>query len=375
LSAHPFRIPKKFVATSLGLVIAALVFTVVKLLIYVAMAQGHFDSAMCQWDCNWYLRIARRGYDTATFLVGAEHQADWAFFPLYPALLKAWGYVIGEPLEVAGIVISTAAFVAFAVIGQHYRVASRGASSPLIWLLLLMTWPYSFYFHAAYTEALYAALSVGILSFLLSGRLLWAGIASAFLTATRPNGILVAAWIGLKALGEARKAGTAGGVVRALIPAAIAPLGLIAFMALLYIRTGDPLAFQHVQSGWHHEMSNPLRVLWDGFATLDLRHGRVGPSYLAGWAVLGLIAAVWLGWRGLSAEAWLCGSTVILALMSGNLWSMPRYVAANPFFLLAVADVIERIPKPAVRLVIFILFSAVQIFFVLAWYRGASFLP
>jgi Gpi18-like mannosyltransferase len=304
LSSHPFSVPKTFAATPVYLVVATVVFTAVKLLIYAAMAPGRFDSAMCQWDCGWYLRIARHGYDTATFL-GAEHQADWAFFPLYPALLKAWGRLFGEPLELAGIIISTAAFVAFAVIGHHYRVASRGSSSLLIWLLLLVTWPYSFYLHAAYTEALYAALSVGMLLLVASRRLLWASVATAFLSATRPNGILIAAWIGLSALGQARRTGTAGGVVRALLPAAIAPLGLIAFMALLFIRTGDPLAFQHAQSGWHHEMSNPLRVLWDGFATLDLRHHRVGPTYLAGWAVLGLIAAVWLAWRGLSAEAWL----------------------------------------------------------------------
>jgi hypothetical protein len=54
---------------------------------------------------------------------------------------------------------------------------------------------------------------------------------------------------------------------------------------------------------------------------------------------------------------------------------MPRYVGANPFFLLVTADFLERIPKPAVRLAIFVLFSAVQIFFILAWYRKAPFLP
>lgn len=363
-----------FVTTPIGLAVATLLFTAAKLLIYAALAGSHFESAMCQWDCGWYLRIARQGYDNSTFLVGGEHQANWPFFPLYPTLVRGWGRFTGEPLELAGIVVSTTAFVAFAILGYRYRVATRVSPSPWTWLLLLMTWPYSFYFHAPLSEGLYAALSVGTLLLLVRRRPLAASFACASLTSTRPTGILVAGWIGLEALGRARKALTAGEAVRAFVPAVIAPLGLIAFMALLFARTGDPLAFLHVVSGgWHHEMSNPARVLWE-FAAPDFHRRRLVGTYFALWAVVGLLAAGWLAWRRVPTEAWLCGSTVIMALTSGSLWSMPRYVAANPVFLLAIADLIERVQRPALRFGIFFVFSAVQIFYVLAWYRGALFL-
>jgi Mannosyltransferase (PIG-V) len=363
-----FNIHKNFLSTPIALAGLTVLFTAAKLLIYAALAGGHLESAMCQWDCGWYLGIARHGYDVSTFLVNGEYQANWAFFPLYPMLVRAWAGFVGEPLELAGIVVSTTAFVAFVILGYRYRVASRVSPSPWIWLLLLITWPFSLFFHVAYSEALYAALSVGTLLLLVNLRPLGASVACAFLTGTRPTGILLAGWIGLQALGRACKALTLDEATRALLLAVIAPLGLIAFMALLSARTGDPLAFLHVQSGWHHEMSNPARVLWK-FATPGLRFGRLIRAYFALWAVVGLFAAGWLAWRRMRTEAWVCASTVIMALTAGTLVGMPRFVAANPVFLLAIADLIEGIQSAALRLGIFFMFSVVQIFFVLAWYQ------
>jgi hypothetical protein len=143
-------------------------------------------------------------------------------------------------------------------------------------------------------------------------------------------------------------------------------------MALLFGRTGDPLAFLHIESAWHHEISNPARVLWQ-FAIPGIPLGRLARMYMALWGVVGLLAAGWLAWRRMPAEAWLCGSTVIMALTAGTIASIPRYVAANPVFLVAIADLIECVQRPALRLAIFFLFSALQIFFVLAWYQHTIF--
>ena len=168
------------------------------------------------------------------------------------------------------------------------------------------------------------------------------------LTATRPPGILLAAWIGLDRLWQARSAGSLPAALRRMAPAAIAPLGLLAFMVFLYFRTGDPLAFQHIQTGWQRTGRNPLAVLADALSGLDLAHPRLGPLYLLGWAVLGLAAAAWLAVRRRFAEAWLCGMTVAMSLASGSLFSMPRYVAASPVFLLAVADLLALVRRPPV---------------------------
>jgi hypothetical protein len=101
---------------------------------------------------------------------------------------------------------------------------------------------------------------------------------------------------------------------------------------------------------------------------------RAGPWYLAAWPVLGLAAAIWLLATRRFAEAWLCGMTVLVALASGTLWSMPRFVAANPAFLLAIADLLTAIRWRILRVAMLLAMAVVQVVFVLAWYRGARFL-
>ena len=354
--------------------IVAIGLTSTKLLVYAALAQFALGQAICQWDCGWYLSIVRQGYDTAPHLVDGWMQANWAFFPLYPLLVFGLGALTGDDPKIAGVMVSTACFLVFAVLGARYRQVSRQEHSLWPWLPLLCAWPFSFYFYAVYTESLYGALAIGALLMLAEGRGLAAGVVTAFLTATRPTGILLAAWIGLDRLWRARSAGSLPAALRRMIPAAIAPLGLLAFMVFLYFRAGDPLAFQHIQSGWQRTGRNPLAVLADALSGLDLAHPRLGPLYLLGWAVLGLAAAAWLAVRRRFAEAWLCGMTVGMNLASGSLFSTPRYVAANPAFLLAVADLLALVRPPKLRAAILAGMAALQVVLLLFWFRGAAFL-
>ncbi len=345
-----------------------------RLLIYALLARFDLARALCQWDCNWYVSIAQHGYDAAPHLVDGWWQANWAFFPLYPLLVRGLDALAGTDPKFAGLLVSTACCLAFVALGARYRRITRGEASPWPWLLAICAWPFGFYFHAAYSEALYAALATAALLALAEGRPLAAGIAAAFLTATRPTGILLAAWIGLDRLWQALRAGTPSRIPRLLLPAAIAPLGLLAYMAFLYWRTGDPLAFLHIQTAWQRTARNPLSVLVDELRSFDPAHPRAGPFYLAGWAVLGLAAAACLLVRRRFAEAWLCGMTILMALTSGTLFSMPRYVTTNPGFLFAVADLLAMLRSPRLRAVVLIGMAALQVVLVLFWYRGAAFL-
>ena len=346
---------------------------IARLLVYAVLAGFAVGPSLCQWDCGWYLGIVQHGYDAAPHLVDGWWQANWAFFPLYPLLVRGLDALTGADPRLAGVAVSTAGCFAFAVLGARYRRITRGEAAPWSWLLLVLAWPFGFYFHSVYSEALYAALATAGLLALAQGRPLAAGIATALLTATRPTGMLLAGWIGLRQLWQVRSARTRGHALRLLLPAAIAPLGLLAFMAFLYARSGDPLAFQHIQSGWQRAGRNPLLVIADAFASFDPAHPRVGPLYLVGWAILGLGAAGWLLVRRRFAEAWLCGMTIVMSLTSGSLFSMPRYVAANPAFLFAVADLLTMFRWPLRRLLLLGMVAS-QVVLLLFWYRGAAFL-
>ena len=58
-----------------------------KLCVYYAASPGPLSDTICQWDCNWYISLAKNGYDATPHVVGAAIQADWAFFPVYPLAL------------------------------------------------------------------------------------------------------------------------------------------------------------------------------------------------------------------------------------------------------------------------------------------------
>jgi hypothetical protein len=352
--------------------------TAAKLLAYALLANGQFPRALCQWDCTWYVSIATHGYDTAPHLVDGQLQANWGFFPLYPLLIRGLDALTVSAPRVAGVVISTVCFVLFAVLGVRHRAVTRGRESIWIWLLLLTAWPYGFYFHAVYTEALYAVLAIAGLLALAEQRPFAASCACALLTATRPTGVLLAGWIGGERLVRAASptsAWHARAVRMILLPAVVAPAGLLLFMLYQYATLGDPLAFAHIQmSGWQHVARDPAVVLWQGFRTFTANPLQDGAVYMAGWAVLGLAVTGWLLATRRFAEAWLCGATVLMVLATGSLWGMARYVAANPAFLLGVADLLSAIRWRILRAAILLAMADMQVMFVLSWYHGASML-
>ena len=353
---------------------AAAALIALRLAVYAALAPNGLARDLCQWDCGWYLSIAQSGYDLAPHLVRGLWQANWAFFPLFPLLVRLTATLTGIAPMIAGAAVATLALWAFTVLGWLYRVRTRPNASPWPWLLLLAAWPYGFYFDAAYSESLYAALTVACLLALQTGRPWLAAAACASVTATRPTGVLLAVWFGVQRLWRARLARSPAEAVRLLAPAAPAPLGIIGFMAFLWRHVGDPFAFATIQSAWGHTLRNPFAVLLDALRAADPGNGRIGVFYLVGWALLGLGAAGLLAAKRRPAEAWLCAATVLMALLSGVVWSMPRYVACNPAFLLAAADVLEVLPLPSSRAILLLAFAAVQVVFLVGWFRGAAFL-
>ena len=362
-------------APNLGTVSAAAAALIaLRLAVYAALAPNGLARDLCQWDCDWYLSIAESGYDSAPHLVRGSWQANWAFFPLFPLLVRWMAALASIAPMIAGAAVATLALWAFTVLGWLYRVRTRPNADPWPWLLLLAAWPYGFYFDAAYSESLYAALTVACLLALETGRPWLAAAACASVTATRPTGVLLAIWFGLHRLWRARLARSPMEAVRLLAPAVLAPLGIIGFMAFLWQHVGNPFAFATIQSAWGHTLRNPVAVLLDALRAADPRNGHIGLIYLVGWALLGLGAAGLLAAKRRPAEAWLCAATVLMALLSGVVWSMPRFVACSPAFLLAAADVLEAMPSSNGRAILLLAFAAVQVVFLLGWFRGAAFL-
>ncbi|WP_194893663.1 mannosyltransferase family protein [Catenulispora pinisilvae] len=130
------------------------------------------------WDSGFYLGIARDGY---------KHSPDYAFFPLFPMLVRGLQAVTGLSFNYAGVLVSVAAG-STAAVGIRYvgeRVAN--ARTALILVALWAVVPSAVIQVWAYADGLFTALAAWALYALLRRAWLTAGILTFFAGLTRPT--------------------------------------------------------------------------------------------------------------------------------------------------------------------------------------------
>jgi hypothetical protein len=160
-----------------------------------------------------------------------------------------------------------------------------------------------------------------------------AGVAGAILTSTRVVGILVVLsylWTVVREPARDPKQRE-----RMLLGLFLIPLGLALFMAFLYYRSGDALAFSHIQRAWDRLPSNPLGHLRGGF-----RAGGVN-RYWAIMTVLALLVPVYFAVKkNVELAVFSLGATLIP--LSTGVWAMPRFIWWQAPVLLALAVFLNR---------------------------------
>ncbi|WUE96904.1 mannosyltransferase family protein [Streptomyces sp. NBC_00490] len=217
-----------------------------------AWATGHRPLALLgrSWDSRWYLGIAEHGYGRALRVPPDLVFSDLAFFPLYPALVRAVTALSPLSGGAAGLLVSwTAAAVAAAglyALGAHLHGRAVAATLVLLWGLL----PHSVVLSMAYTEPLLTAFAAWSLYAVLTGRWLWAGTLATLAGLARPNGFAVAAAVLVTAACEiGRRRGKV--THRLWTGAALAPLGWCAYVLWVGHREGDLLGgYFEVQRRW-----------------------------------------------------------------------------------------------------------------------------
>ena len=341
------------VVLAVGLVAAAATLYVVAGALWNAVhgTTNPFFDLMTQWDSGWYLTIIDGGYHTERLAEGrSAGSANWAFFPLYPLLVRLVVEATGLRLAAAGVLTSAASLCVAVLFALDYLRRTRDERTATYGVVLLALGPYAFYSLSLMTEGLFLALVAVGLWCLTTGRFLLAGAAGGLLSATRPTGLLfgVAMAVVLWRRTDAFEPLVAGAcrrrwrdVVRGVpvvltdgrvLALGLVPVGLLAYALYLWVHVGDPLAFVHVQSAWGRSFGNPLRHL--GAAVLE---GAPQHAYYAAWALLGLGLSADLVRRGRVAEGVL-GLLLIIVPLSSGVNSLPRYVYGTGVVAFAAAD-------------------------------------
>ncbi|MER6073306.1 hypothetical protein ABT187_31580 [Streptomyces sp. NPDC001817] len=248
-------------------VFAAVRFTGVVLLIVAdGLAGRPFGKSLVHaWDSVWYLHIAEHGYGTQLRITSTGAvQTDWAFFPLYPALIRALCGVLPLTAGQAGLLISwsCAGIAGYGIYAIVHHLHGRTVATAVVALWAVV--PQSVALTLAYTEPLFTACAAWALYAVLRHRWLAAGSLALLAGLTRPTGIAVAAAVATAAAHEVvRRRGRASPGL--LVGAALGPLGWAGYVLWVGRQTGDLWhGYLRVQSAWNSRLDlsvGPLRFL------------------------------------------------------------------------------------------------------------------
>lgn len=173
------------------------------------------------WDASWYQQIAENGYPAELPVGpdGAVQQNVWAFYPLFPFLVRAVQQVTGLGWDVVAPTIALLCG-AGAVLVIHrlveragHRAVERRPGLPLATVALVSVFPSSVVLQVAYTEALALLLVASALYLLWARRYEWAGLVIVLLGFTRAVALplaLVVAWHAVVRYQEWRRTRSAG---------------------------------------------------------------------------------------------------------------------------------------------------------------------
>lgn len=205
-------------------------------------ASGPIVSSLTTWDGWFYLGIARDGYHAAP-VTGIYH--DYAFLPLYPAVVKV--VALGQDVLVgpASVLVSNAAFLVslglLARVGELRLGRERAERA----VLLLAISPFAFVFSMAYAESLFLALALGAFLAAESDRRGLAGLLLLLAGLARLQGLILVPVVGLLLLlrdGRRLRASQLW-VLLGLI-------GTVAFLAYVAWLTGSAGSYSGTQADW-----------------------------------------------------------------------------------------------------------------------------
>lgn len=327
------------------------------------------------WDAGWYRSIIERGYNTH-YTMNIDGQANWAFFPLYPMIIKLIHLIIPVNINILGSIISTLFFIALLIMSYLYIIETRGNAKEGLFFVIIMTFGiYSFYFSVLYTESLYLFLLVTSLYFLHKRNYLLVGIFGALLSATRNMGVMLVFAVAVQYLYDYFKNNKSIKKILSdtfkntnlILGVSLIPLGLFLYMSHLWRLLGDPMAFSNVQIAWAKKISNPITNLISAYS----KGGGLAASYLLLWVVFSFVCIVWLIANKRYAES-ILGIIFILIPLSTGFQSLPRYIIGSFVYYLAFSDIVAVINKKFLNRLIIISFTLSEIFLLVLWFRASN---
>ncbi|MCZ2404005.1 hypothetical protein IV498_12640 [Paenarthrobacter sp. Z7-10] len=208
------------------------------------------------WDAEWYHRIFSTGYPGSIprDAGGTALQNPWAFYPLYPFLVRGLNAITGvDWLVLAPAVSLLAGLAASLVIYRLFRCFASAAAAT--WAVaFFVTFPVSPVLQVPYAESISLLLLAGSLYLLLRRRYLWAIPVVALMCLSRPIGppfavvvlahLLLRWWHRRRDPVSVRQLAAGGSLLLA------SALAAVAWPLIAWAVTGDIKAYTDTETAW-----------------------------------------------------------------------------------------------------------------------------
>ncbi|MHB8399480.1 MAG: mannosyltransferase family protein [Candidatus Limnocylindrales bacterium] len=307
------------------------------------------------FDGSWYLSIAQNGYHASPllpFAAGGYH--DFAFFPMWPLLIRlasAWAIL---PTETVAVVVANALFVLAALLIFRLFERSVGRDLAVGGLVLLSFSPAAYVFSLAYSESLF--LLIAAIFFTVSERCRWIPVMFAQLTRLSGFALVATTFVDIRAT-PTRRAG--------LVTLVSGVAGFAIWWVFVALLTGDPLGYMRGIPLWYVNQVTGGPGQPTGVQSL------LTAPYGLGFLIAALLALLLgAGFRLMRRGETRWGLYVLVCVSSTMLeaWdSMPRLaVVAFPAF----ASVAAMVPAGWRRRALFTCFAVGQV--MLVWVTSSG---
>ena len=268
------------------------------------------------YDSGFYVDIASNGYWGANTL---HSMSNWAFFPLYPLLMRFFVLPFGvndDALRIAGIFVSNSAALIAAIYLYKLTTKELGRKPAARAVLYLALFPMSFFLSAVYTESHFLAIVISCTYYARLHRWWLAGLLGGLAALTRFQGALMLIVVGWEYLqfmtassqpieSQTQMSGRVALIRQGLRSRlinffqallrwhtwldfawlALIPGGLVLFSIYAKLKVGAFTAFSMSEKyGWHRQFTNPIPVLIN-----YIQHPQVASPYDWDFYALNLI--------------------------------------------------------------------------------------
>lgn len=288
-----------------------------------------FLSPWANWDGGHFIGIAKNGY---------VKDSQYAFFPLYPILIRLISFLTLGNFLIAGLIVSN--LFALLSLFIFYKLSRldlniRESQRAVIYCLFF---PTAFFLGAVYAESLFLFLSLLAFYFARGGKYLISSIVASFACASNPLGIILVPALIFEYLTKQKF--NFVNIRYDIFYFLIAPWGLLFYMTFLFLEKGDPFIFLTAQVNWQRELTFPWTTLFSfsgPLFNLDLLGSYVySQRILELYFVLFATAILVLSLRFIRKSYFIFGFLFLVSFFStGSLVSSPRIIL--PLFPLFIS--------------------------------------